>query len=357
MPAPVPEIIVTDTKSPVRFSLEPAYNAIHSLILLTHTKKVTELGDWAADTLLSRHQLVMIGLYFSIQPMQSWPSFPAYVDHLEAMSPIALRDKLMDNYDNMPCKLKHEGASLVDKETALKSKDDFLAFLYQRFDAEHVDPELESHAYAYVVDPPSMKELVVSHLRHMWDDYLLVEWQRVKPMLRDAVRAFEQVEFSEMSMLEAAEFVADRPLSGGHWEKMLDKAEQMVFVPSAHVGPYLGKFMVDDTFGIIFGARLPEGTEVQAPALSRAEIVVRLGALADDTRLSILKLVAEEGEKRSQDIIKQLNLSQSATSRHLTQLSATGYLIERRCEGGKCYQLNFERVENTLHAVWTYLAD
>ena len=67
--------------------------------------------------------------------------------------------------------------------------------------------------------------------------------------------------------------------------------------------------------------------------------------------------ILEKKSVYASDIIKQLNLSQSAASRHLTQLSATGYLIERRCEGAKCYQLNFERVEATLHAIWTYLSD
>jgi DNA-binding MarR family transcriptional regulator len=70
-----------------------------------------------------------------------------------------------------------------------------------------------------------------------------------------------------------------------------------------------------------------------------------------------LKLVAEAGELRSQDIINRLELSQSAASRHLQQLSATGYLTERRCEGAKCYRLNSERIENTLRAVSAFLAD
>jgi DNA-binding transcriptional ArsR family regulator len=110
-----------------------------------------------------------------------------------------------------------------------------------------------------------------------------------------------------------------------------------------------------DAIRIVFGARLPEGADLHAPDLSRAEILVRLSALADDNRLSILKLVADEGELRSQDIINRLDLSQSAASRHLTQLSATGYLIERRCNGAKCYNINTDRLENTLRAVSTFL--
>ena len=102
-------------------------------------------------------------------------------------------------------------------------------------------------------------------------------------------------------------------------------------------------------------ARIPEGAQVHDPDLSRAEILVRINALADDTRLRILKLVSEEGEQRSSEIMARVELSQSAVSRHLKQLSATGYLNERRCEGAKCYALNPSRIEDTLSAISLFL--
>lgn len=82
---------------------------------------------------------------------------------------------------------------------------------------------------------------------------------------------------------------------------------------------------------------------------------MRLNALTDDTRLQILRQIAESGELRSQEIIDVLELSQSAASRHLTQLTAAGFLKERRCEGAKCYSLNDERLSDTLQAVANYL--
>jgi DNA-binding transcriptional ArsR family regulator len=114
-------------------------------------------------------------------------------------------------------------------------------------------------------------------------------------------------------------------------------------------------FHYKNSRGLIFGARLPEDTKMDAPDLSRNEITIRLGALADDLRLNILKVIAEEGEMRSQEIMDKLELSQSAASRHLKQLSATGYLTVRRCSGAKCYALNKERVQDTLRAVAAFL--
>jgi DNA-binding transcriptional ArsR family regulator len=57
----------------------------------------------------------------------------------------------------------------------------------------------------------------------------------------------------------------------------------------------------------------------------------------------------------AQEVIELLDLSQSAASRHLRQLTATGYLLEGRGEGGKRYSLNRARVEDTLQAVRQFL--
>ena len=173
-------------------------------------------------------------------------------------------------------------------------------------------------------------------------------------MLEDAVMAFGQVDFREMSREEIAKYIIGRDVNIDFWDEIGDY-QQMLFIPSAHNGPYLGMFHYKNSQGVIFGARLPEGTELHAPDLSRNEITIRLSALADDLRLHILKKIAEEGEMKSQDIMETLNLSQSAASRHLKQLSATGYLIERRCSGAKCYALNEERVQDTLRAVAAFL--
>jgi len=54
---------------------------------------------------------------------------------------------------------------------------------------------------------------------------------------------------------------------------------QLVFVPSTHIGPYLGIFQHKNALGMVFGARLPKDTKVHAPDLSRNEITIRLRAL------------------------------------------------------------------------------
>ena len=365
MPAPAQDVLVPPVAAPVTVDLAPAHNAIHSLLLLLKVEHVSGLDEWIVETAarmsaeeLQRHRLVMEGFYFAIQPDGFWPSFPDYLEHLSSQPPVRLRDKVLDAYWNMQSEEHKDGngqPSRASHEGALASLDDYLAFLHKSFGPEKVDEDLEAEAYGYLVDPPALQALLVFHLRQMWENYLAEEWARVRPMLRDAVDAFRQVDLSDMRRDEMVEFIADRKLDNSRLQEKMEAAERLIFVPSAHVGPYLSFFKTNGVLGVLFRARLPEGTRFDAPDLSRADLVVRLAALADDTRLRVLKLIAQEGELRSPEIQERVGLSQSAASRHLKQLSATGYLSERRCDGAKCYQLNADRVQDTLRALSAFL--
>jgi DNA-binding transcriptional ArsR family regulator len=362
---PGQDFIEVPEKPLISVAVAPAQHAVYSLLLLTRAGDHPGLGEWVTRTVdrmtpeeRHRNRLVTFGLHYSIVPEGDWPSFSAYVDHLAAVNPVALRDKLLASYLALEPLAGYTGFVPGPDDVAwiLESVENYLDMLRGRFHADIIDEELESEAYTYAIDPPRMRELIVSHLRYMWDHYLEAEWRRVEPMLRDSERAFQQIDLSSMSRKEAVQLVLDKDLDGKS-EKTLECAEQITFVPSAHIGPYHGKLCAHDRLWIVFGARLPEGVQFDAPDLSRTEIVVRLSALADDTRLSILKLVSTQGEKRSQDIMDHLGLSQSAASRHLKQLSATGYLDERRCEGAKCYTLNPERIKRTLGALHAFLLE
>jgi DNA-binding transcriptional ArsR family regulator len=55
--------------------------------------------------------------------------------------------------------------------------------------------------------------------------------------------------------------------------------------------------------------------------------------------------------------MEEVGLSQPSVSRYLSQLTATGYLQERRVNGSKAYALNRDRIEKTLKAVHKFLLD
>ena len=361
--------IVTPTTTLLDVALEPAHNVLHSLMLLAQSEHTSGFGEWVVRTAaaLSAAEretlpLVAIGLHYAIVPEGSWPSFPTYIDHLAAMEPLALRDKLLDTYSRILPLSEEEFQGMsaqplpIDKEAVLADVDAYLAFLRERFDPDHMDDALEAKAYTYVIDPPAMQALIVSFLRAMWEKHLAPEWQRVEPMLQDAVRAFQQVDLASMDVSGAIGYVTSRDFEEQKWSCVLEHATHITFVPSAHVGPYVGRHGVGcERAWILFGARLPKGVQIHAPDLSRNEILVRLNALADDNRLRVLKFISEQGEQCSSKIMDELNLSQSTVSRQLNQLTAAGYLSARRVDGSKCYQLHPERIEETLQAISAFL--
>ena len=182
------------------------------------------------------------------------------------------------------------------------------------------DQEIHQEAHALLNDPPAMQDFIVTHLRGMWDDVLAAEWEHNLPMLQESVAAFQTLDFAEMSCASAMLRVTGRELSGkcARWQ---DKANQIVFVPSAHLGPYVGWIGSGETIRLLFGARIPVGGTTTSPDLSRSELLMRLNALSDETRLRILELLSNGNGLNSQEVMDRLDLSQSAASRHLRQLA------------------------------------
>jgi DNA-binding transcriptional ArsR family regulator len=365
MPAPESEFIRSTTPSTIRVALEPAANMLHSLFTLSKSEHLSGYDAWITETAarltpgeMHRNLLVTIGLHYAIIPGQSWSSFPAYLDNLAALEPARLRDKILTAYErstcNEPDQEKPDWSYLLADEQAYQN------YLQEAFPPEHIDLALEMEAYKLLQNPAAMQEVIVSHLRFMWTEVLEPEWQRVRPTLEACVDAFQEVPLSGKNLIEVVQTILGQEVPEEipeKWIRYLDQeeVEQIIFVPSAHIGPYLGTLRADQIVWFFFGARLPEGSQVQSPALSRAELLVRLNALADDIRLQIINLLAENDEMCSQDIMHELGVSQSAVSRHLKQLAATGYLRERRQDSAKCYHLNQERIENTLQALENFL--
>ena len=363
---PEPDVILAPEATTYRFGLEPALNSLNSLLLISREEDLSGLGEWITRTAqaltpqeLHTNRLVMEGLHYAILPERSLPSFPAYLDALASLSGEDMRQRLLDSYLQLACLPERTtGDPLPSHEALIASVDVYLDFLAGAF--HELDRPLESEAHALVTRPDTLRRVVLDHLNMMWREYLAPEWERNLQLLQELIDAFRQVRLEGLGLLEATRTVTGHPTPDDKWLAMLAHTRRIAFVPSAHVGPYLGKLSLTsqpDLLYMVYRARLPEGvqaTRATSP-LSRAELLVRLNALADETRLRILALIAEQGELCAQDVITALDLSQSAASRHLTQLSSTGYLIEHRRENAKCYRLNPERVDDTLDALRRFL--
>jgi DNA-binding transcriptional ArsR family regulator len=361
---PLPVDIQRPARERLPVILEPAHNAIASMMLVVRENDMPGVHEWVSKTRAAltakqfeKHKLVIIGFFYALLPREHWNSFPEYLDHLASVDAQTLRSNLLEEYANIciECGETPPGKVAVDWEAVLSSAETYIQFLKEHFGEKGVDVELETQAYRLVLDPPAMKNLIVRHLRWFWEQFLVQEWTRVEPVLRESTRQFQSLTTSHANSLEEASFITGQELPEEHWKKLLESGKQVWFVPNAHIGPYVYKMIVGDSLWVIFGARQPESADVRIPELDRADIVARVSALADDTRLRILQMIGEQGELRSQDIMEQIELSQPSVSRYLTQLTVTGYLRERRINGAKAYTLNRERIEKNLKAIQKFL--
>jgi len=356
---PFPVVLEKTYQKELNVSLSVTRNVFSSMLLLAKNEDEPGIHQWIAKTRanmstkeLANHRLALEGFFFALLPDDGQITFPAYLNQLEKTDALALRDKMLNAYAGL---WQGKTQEPVDWVKVLSSAESYIEFLRSRFDEQHVDVKVEKRAYDLVVDPPAMKDFLVGHMTWAWKTYFEAEWRRVEPMLLESVRSFKGTDFSSMTRAEAADFIIGQDVSETKWCKHLDDVEQVEFIPNAHIGPYVHATVSNGTLQILFGARQPEGTGERIPELDRTEIVSRLSALADDTRLHILQLAGERGEIRVQDVLEVINLSQPSVSRYLTQLTAAGYLQERRESAAKVYFLNKDRIDKTLKAVNAFL--
>lgn len=353
--------LVPEPQQRYRFSLEPAHNNLSSLVLLNQVEQLSGLDPWVAATAerltpeqRHRNRLVLEGLHYAVLPAGPYPSFWAYMDALGSADPFKLRNRLLELlWGGRHAEAGPGTLPLPDGPQGLvASLNAYMGFLEHHFKGKF-DPELEAEAYSYLVDPQRMQNLIVGHLRTLWSEHLAAEWERVRGRLQETLGTFSQLNLSDKGPLDAFTTVV------GHApdEKLGCKLQEhtaLIFVPSAHLGPYVSKMGDGQTLRVFFGARLPAGIAGGAE-LSRADLLVRLTALADDTRLRVLALLAHEDELCAPELMARLDLHQSAVSRHLRQLVATGYVSERWRDGSKCYRLSRDRLGDTLRALERYL--
>jgi DNA-binding transcriptional ArsR family regulator len=217
----------------------------------------------------------------------------------------------------------------------------------KEFHREHAERE-----YERLQNPECYRDELAETLEHFWNRFLRDEWSRVQHDVEDSVAAFRSVTIPGGSLEERLKFVTGRENIPADWVSVLSGADEIVYVPSVHIGPYMILFDFDGSRAYIVGrARIPEGASVHSDTLDRSDLLIRLDALSDATRVRILELAAQRGLVTSQDVMDELELSQSSASRHLAQLAATGLLLVDASERTKKYRVNPRRVDEICGAL------
>ncbi|MBE0690156.1 MAG: winged helix-turn-helix transcriptional regulator, partial [Anaerolineae bacterium] len=336
--------------------------------LLNQHEQLSGLGDWVAQTYAAmtpgerrENQIVFESagflFYIDFPPLPEHQTIPEYVDWLVQQDVEDVVDHMIRGW--LTKTTEHPDHWQSDKpiptfEQLRSHRESFIEFM--EITSECADDSGQwSETFDLLQQPAVWFERIKKHLHFMWENFLKDEWSQALPMLHESIDAFRRMTFDNMTVIEAIRLVTGRDMRDklGNIEEGVDT---VLFIPSPHIGPYVAKMLDGSTLKTVFGARLPRGVQTQSSALSRSELLIRMNALSDDVRLRILEMLTLHDEMCAQEIIEPLGLSQSTVSRHLSQLSATGFLVERRKEGNKCYSLNTDRVVDTVRALTNFLA-
>jgi DNA-binding transcriptional ArsR family regulator len=348
--------IAPDREFDVQFQVAPVYNVL-ATICMFNQPHLDSISDWIDRTaallpgnLLEQAELGCRALSYVDSGLEPFPDWLAALGHRD---PEELVDIDLDHVmakarrqlrpEAVPSREEVRGSQKTHRELVLK--------LHEAKGMEADEQDIE-RMFATFRDPVAYHRRLVSYLELMWNDYVADEWERVRPMVEDSVHAFGTVDIPMSSAEEAAKRVTQRESLPEDWREELRTVRRVVFIPSVHIGPYMLSLpRVGDTFRIVVTARIPEGSSVRSRRLERSELLTRLAALSDETRMQILELVADRGELTSSDVMEELGLTQSSASRHLTQLAATGLLAKDASQKTKVYRLGSKRIDEVLASI------
>ncbi len=335
-------------------TLDPLRNALTSLAMLSANPQEIDVEDWVHATAAAltpeqrhRNRLVFTAFGAALLPAQDYSDLRAYLSALEAMPAADLRDQLLRG-------LAQNGAQNgeragVDVRLLLSDAQAYSAQLNRLSPDQPLDAELVLEAHRLLNDAPALHDLIVAHLYDMGESVLGAEWERQLSKM-SAFRSFlEQRPLPSGTAADTIRAFINRELPDTI-SAQLAGVRQVIFVLSPHIRLHAARFGSDTTIWVfVLGhfTTLP----LRAAPIKRGELLRPLTALADDTRLHILELLAHHAELPTQEIIAQLDQSQPNVSRHLKQLLAAGLVAELRGDGAnKRYRLNPKQIESTF---WT----
>jgi DNA-binding transcriptional ArsR family regulator len=347
----------------VRVALEPVYNILVSMGALDPDDHSSGLSAWATQTartlppeVTTRNRLLLRGIgsesIMNLLPRgPATEDFPTALAHLAAQDAVHLRDQLLYWTIHSPAARVFADTLLLPEPSVAEVLADpsvGLAFFEAR-SREKFPPALIQPVFTLLAQPDELQATLVEHLHWLWEAVVAEEWGRICPLLQESVAAFQAVDLTGLTILEAIQTVTGRDLRTLFRLETLLPYRRIRFLPTLHNGPYISWFGDDDELRMTYLARRPQPTVGHFSTLDHSELANRLDALADGVRLQILYALGEAGELSTQEIIDRFDLNKSAASRHLRQLFASNLIGERREEGAKkVYTLNRRTLAETL---------
>jgi DNA-binding transcriptional ArsR family regulator len=237
-----------------------------------------------------------------------------------------------------------EIAQYCDLETApaMDDTDGLKCCLGKKFKDEQLD-----YAIHLAQTPSELKALFISVITRFWEQFYQQEYEQCLPLVQRSIEYHRRQNYSaDLATVFTAVTGRRFPKDKQDYEDYEDM-ERVIFVPSSHIGPFVmikSCAEMEATVLIHYNCRPTSTPESKAawnsgevPAIQ--DIFPPIKALADETRLQILALL-DGKELYAQQIVDQLDISQSAVSRHLHLMVAGGILDSRKQESMKYYSIS-----------------
>ena len=200
-----------------------------------------------------------------------------------------------------------------------------------------------AQAQQLLENPNQLKAMASGTLRIFWDRHFQKVYTSHNAAMRQAVNELRHpVTLEDLpSLLES--LLGRSILDTAEWAGQF---ERILLVPFPFMGPYVMSMDTDPPEAmLILGFDAERAMGLRTGIVAGPDIT-KLKALADETRLSILRFVGRS-ERFGGEIVTHLGISQPGVSRHLRLLTASGLLRVRQEGTSKFYS----SCDNELDAV------
>jgi DNA-binding transcriptional ArsR family regulator len=337
-----------------RFSL--AEDLLHTLSLVTDAPHIEGLDQWVYATHAAlpptlKHDmepvlvLIQKSDKLSLWTHQLSPDDPAhrdfseYIAWLNGFTEGDYRGLIQNTIEILAHHCRDESGEPLP--TPSLSDDEALnACLGQKLAGEQLE-----RAIHLAQNPSELKAQFISVTTRFWEQFYAQEYPQCLPLMQRSVVYHSHRNYSADFDTVFSAVTGRRPLQD---HGSYDDVERVIFVPSCHIGPYVMIHHIKEpqpTLILHYNCR-PTGAPEHEESPAIQDLFPPLKALSDETRLQILSLL-DGRELYAQEIVEQLDISQSAVSRHLKLMSSGGLLNIRREDSMKYYSIN----RDTLVAV------
>jgi DNA-binding transcriptional ArsR family regulator len=338
----------------VGFAWSPLFESVLSLPVVVEPKRTPLHLPWARrtrelpDDLLAEIR-TLVGAFLPYFPgifeVGLLGDSPEFADEIEAFRSIddeIVAHELTLGYGHTACGFDYGDCSMVDDPAYRASvcdaalDDEVLALVRQAFD-----------------DPGALRERYAVMLERYWELAFADEWARIVPRIEAEV-----TDGARALVIGGITRLIDELLPEGHWDEsvpgvvlgkpydaLVDVAERgrLLFVPTVYGWPKV-MLELERRWAMALFVPLRHLRQPTVATATDAEVVSGCRALGDETRLQILRLVADS-PRSTKELSSLLSLSDSAISRHLQILDAAHLVSSRRDGYFVLYSLRPERLD------------